>query len=78
MNTETNAKTEWVIKVVEEDGRSEIWCDTYYDNESEALYRANKLKDTLTNNYKKITVERQQLISTVQTIAVFDVVQHEE
>jgi len=32
----------------------------------------------LTNNYKKITVERQQLISTTQTIAVFDVTQHEE
>jgi hypothetical protein len=74
----TTTTTEWAIKVIEEDGRAEVWCDTYYDNEGEALYHANKLKDVLTNNYKKIAIERTDVIKTVQTIAVFDVTQHEE
>jgi hypothetical protein len=78
MNTETTTKTEWALKVIEEDGREEVWCDTYYDSEGEALYHANKLKDVLTNNYKKIAIERTDVITTVQTIAVFDVVQYEE
>ena len=78
MNTETTTKTEWALKVIEEDGRAEVWCDTYYDNEGEALYRASKLKDMLTNNYKKIAVVRTDVITTVQTIVVFDVTQHEE
>ena len=78
MSTETTTKTEWAIKVIEADGRAEVWCDTYYDNEREALYRADKLKDKLTNNYKHIAVVRTDLISSVQTVAVFDVLQHDE
>jgi len=78
MSTETTTKTEWAIKVIEADGREEVWCDTYYDNESDALNRAYKLKDKLTNNYKQIAVVRTDLISSVQTVAVFNVLQHDE
>jgi hypothetical protein len=78
MNTETTTKTEWAIKVIEEDGTAVIWCDTYYDNESEALHRAGKLKDKLTNNYKQLAVVRIDMIYSVQPVAVFDVVQHDE
>jgi hypothetical protein len=78
MNIETTTNTHWTINVIEEDGRTEVWCDTHYDNEGEALHRANKLKDMLTNNYKKIAIMRTDVIKTVQTIAVFDVTQHEE
>jgi hypothetical protein len=78
MNIETTTKTEWAIKVIEEDGCAEVWCDTYYDTENEAVERARKLQEKLTNNYKKIAVVRTDLISTVQTIVVLDVIQHEE
>jgi hypothetical protein len=74
----TTTKQEWFVEVAEGLDRKEVWCDTYYETEGEALHVARKLQKNITNNYTLITVVAREVTTTLREVEVLAVTHDEE
>jgi hypothetical protein len=74
MTTNTTTKKEWFVEVSEGLDRKDVWCDTYYETEEEALRVARKLQKNITNNYTLISVVARETTTKLEVIEVLAVI----